>query len=398
MAGGPIRVREPSGRNLAWPRAAVVWSFLAIGCQPLLAGSQEVHLARTEEIFTAGFEEDGLFFGWIGGLAVATDGRVLVHDADPGDGPAVTVFGQDGRVLTRWGTIGEGSGELSGGPAAVAIEGDSVLIAGAVGRIGLYDWSGQEFVRSNATPGMFWEATVRRGRVLGWRIAPQAVEGKIVFAATLGPVDGTEWSTRPIETMHLASPLTAPPLMAAIPSGRLVVGYGDEYSLQVVSAESGDTLGQVTRNVPTRSQAETDAFVERALHFFAHPQEAPDSWSTVVRRSAVPTDVVGRDGRLPVIRKILWGPPGVLWVQRGLGIDDEYAAPLDRPDDSLLWESFEIAANSEVTFLGLVALPRGFRPLAGNREVMAAVVWDELGRQGVRVLRVTVPGLDMNPP
>ncbi|MYA64942.1 MAG: hypothetical protein F4Y21_09895 [Gemmatimonadetes bacterium] len=378
-------------------RSGIVgWWFLVTTCLPLVIVAQEVPVARTEEVFTVGFADDDLFFGWIGGLSVAPDGRVLVHDADPGDGPAVTVLAPNGAVVARWGVVGEGPGELSGGPAAVAVEGESVLIAGSVGRIGIYDWSGEELSRSNVSPGMFWEAAVFGGRVVAWQLMPQVVEGKMGFAATLGPVDGGAWSTRTIESMHLASPLTAPPLLVAIPGRRLVVGYGDEYSLRVVASESGETLGLVTRDVSRRSQDDTDAFHESALRYFAHPEETPDTWSTIVRRSAVPTEVVGRDSRLPVIRKILWGPPGVLWVERGLGIDDEYAAPLDRPDDSRLWDTFKVTDDNQVTFLGPVALPRGFRPLAGNGELMAGVVWDELGRLGVRVLRMTVGGLAAN--
>ena len=120
------------------------WWFLVTTCLPLVIVAQEVPVARTEEVFTVGFADDDLFFGWIGGLSVAPDGRVLVHDADPGDGPAVTVLAPNGAVVARWGVVGEGPGELSGGPAAVAVEGESVLIAGSVGRIGIYDWSGEE--------------------------------------------------------------------------------------------------------------------------------------------------------------------------------------------------------------------------------------------------------------
>ena len=355
-------MRPLSRGHPAWRRSVVI-ALLAVSCLPLMVDAQEARVAQTEELFTSGFEKDGLFFGWVGALSVASDGRVLVYDAEPGDGPAVTVFDPHGAVLARWGAIGEGRGELSGGPAALAIEGDSVLIAWPVGRIGTYHWSGQEFGRSNVPPGMFWEASSINGRVLAWRIVPQAVEGKMVFTALLGSGDGGDvWTTRTIETIHLTSPLTAPPLMAAIPGRRIVVGYGDEYSLQVISGESGDTLGQLTRDVPRRNQADTDVFLERALYYFAHPAEAPDSWSRVVRRSAVPTELVGRDTRLPLIRKIFWGPPGVLWVERGLGINDEHAGPLDRPDDSLLWDIFEIDGGGRFSgqssyLTGFVRLP-----------------------------------------
>ena len=66
----------------------------------------------------------------------------------------------------------------------------------------------------------------------------------------------------------------------------------------------------------------------------------------------------------------------------------------------------EIAETAEVFTLGLdgdlhfqriksvsISLPEGFSPMAGNDSLLAGVVVDELDQSGLRVLRVSVPGM-----
>jgi len=77
-------------------------------------------------------------------------------------------------------------------------------------------------------------------------------------AVFFGPADGQEtWSTRVLNTFPPAGsgafPLRSRPILASIPEGRTVVGYGDEYALQVISGESGDTVMEVRRETPRRA-------------------------------------------------------------------------------------------------------------------------------------------------
>lgn len=371
---------------------AVILPFLTLvmAAQQTSAQAQEFMRPQAEEVFTAGFD-DQLFFGFVTALAITDDGRLVVYDSQPGEGPAVTVFSPDGNVITRWGRIGEGPGELTGGPAALAIEGDTVLVAGPVGRVGFFTFAGDELARAIVPPGLFWRASLLNGDVVAWRIAPSTTQGSLGFEAVFGSGDGERtWGTRTLSGITLGSSLKAPPLLATLPGKRVVVGFGDEYSLYVISAESGDTLGLLARDVQRRSQADTEAFLERALHYSANPEEAPEAWSSLVDPwVAGQPGLAGYDNPLPLIRNIFWGPPGVLWVERALGLDDDYAGPLDRPDDSRLWDIIAIDDDHGGEYLGPLALPMEFSPLVGNSEFVAGIVLDRLGRQGVRVLRLT---------
>ena len=180
-------------------------------------------------------------------------------------------------------------------------------------------------------------------------------------------------------------------ILASIPEHRVVVGYGDRYSLQVISGESGNTIMEVSRDVSQRAQAEVETFLNQMRDHLSHPRKAPDTWSTLVRRHDRPRSLGRRyDNPLPMIQSVFWGPPGVLWVERGLGISDEYSQPLEHPDDSRMWDNFAISDNG-FEYLGPVVLPTDFRPLAGNDQLLVGVVEDEMDRQAVQVLRVTIP-------
>lgn len=356
------------------------------------AMAQEIVVADTEELFTIGFNEAQLFFGEVTDVAMAPDGRVVIHDRRSGDGLAVTVLSPEGEVIARWGRSGDGPGELSGGWTVLSIEGDTVLVAGTP-RSGFYDWSGQELSRRDAPLGLFHEVALLAAEVFAWRQAPDMdaiARGEIAQELRFGPWHEREvWQRRTIQGSVFSS-LTARPLLAVIPGHRMVVGYGDEYLLHVIAAPTGDTVSAIVRDVAKRGRSETEAFVEDARRHFANPGEAPVDWSSVVRRSQSPRTGLSDRESLPIVRKVFWGPPGVLWVERGLGIADEYAGPIDHPDQSRLWDLFELG-DTQPVFRGAIALPDGFHPYDGNSDRLVGLVYDELDRQAIRVLHVEVP-------
>ena len=366
----------------------------AIACgQVYAAVAQEVVVADTEELFTIGFNEAQLFFGEVTDVVMAPDGSVAIHDRRSGDGLAVTVLSPEGEIIGRWGRSGDGPGELSGGWTLLSIEGDTVLVAGTP-RSGFYNWSGQELSRRDAPLGLFHEVALLGGEVFAWRQAPDMdaiARGEIAQELRFGPWHEREiWQRRTLQGSVFSS-LTARPLLAVIPGHRMVAGYGDEYVLHVIAAPAGDTIGTITREVAKRSRSETEAFLEEARHHFANPAEAPVDWSSVVRRSQSPRTGLSDRESLPMVRRVFWGPPGVLWVERGLGIADEYAGPIDHPDQSRLWDLFEVG-DTQPVFRGAIELPDGFHPYDGSRDRLVGLVYDELDRQAIRVLRVEVPG------
>lgn len=373
--------------------AALACALHCVNSAPLSA--QTPRVAQTEVVFTVGFDESRLYFGFISQIAMAPDGRVLVHDMRPADGPAVTVLSPTGDVLARWGTTGEGPGELPGGPAGVSVEGDTVVVA-ALRHLGIYTWAGREIGRSATTEETtFLDVSRSAGRTFAWRLGFHVGDDDFYPAVFFGPADGQEtWNTRVLNTFPPvgsgAFPLRSRPILASIPEGRTVVGYGDEYALQVISGESGDTVMEVRRETPRRAPSEVETFLEKARYHLRHPRGAPAAWSSLVQRGDAPRSMLPYDIPLPVIRRVFWGPPGVLWVERGLGIDDRYSQPLERPDDNRMWDLFEIGDDA-FEYVSPVSLPMGFHPLAGNHQLLAGVVEDEMDRQAIRVLRVTVP-------
>ena len=381
------------------PNATLSVRLALAGCAAIGSGqvyaavAQEVVVADTEELFTIGFNEAQLFFGEVTDVVMAPDGSVAIHDRRSGDGLAVTVLSPEGEIIGRWGRSGDGPGELSGGWTLLSIEGDTVLVAGTP-RSGFYNWSGQELSRRDAPLGLFHEVALLGGEVFAWRQAPDMdaiARGEIAQELRFGPWHEREiWQRRTLQGSVFSSS-TARPLLAVIPGHRMVAGYGDEYVLHVIAAPAGDTIGTITREVAKRSRSETEAFLEEARHHFANPAEAPVDWSSVVRRSQSPRTGLSDRESLPMVRRVFWGPPGVLWVERGLGIADEYAGPIDHPDQSRLWDLFEVG-DTQPVFRGAIALPDGFRPYDGSRDRLVGLVYDELDRQAIRVLRVEVPG------
>lgn len=333
------------------PNAKLSARLALAGCAAIAYGhvdaavAQETVVADTEELFTIGFDEAQHFFGDVTDVFMAPDGSVVIHDRRSGDGLAVTVLSPEGEIIARWGSSGDGPGELSGGWTVLSIEGDTILVAGTP-RSGFYNWSGHELSRSDAPLGLFHEVALLGGEVFAWRQAPDMdalARGEIAQELRFGPRHEREiWQRRTLQGSVFSS-LTARPLLAVIPGHRMVAGYGDEYVLHIITGPAGDTIGTIVRDVVKRNRRETEAFLEQARRYFANPTEAPADWSSVVRRSQSPRTGLGDREFLPMVRRVLWGPPGVLWVERGLGIADEHAGPIDHPDQSRLWDLFELS-------------------------------------------------------
>ncbi len=372
----------------------LVWCFALVGtvvfaAEALGAEGQTGVGVRTEEVFTIGFDDSELHFGVIVAMAMFDDGRIVVSDYGSTDAPQIAVVSAEGDVVAQWGRMGDGPGELDG-VVMVGIEGETIVAAGM--RTGLYTWQGAETRRWSAPSvgGMTVKVALAAGNVIAWRMTADVSDGGL-FAMVLGASDGSRvWHKRRADDfMRLFNPFRAFPLLASMPEGRVVAGYGDKYVLHVIAGESGDTLGTIARDVSQRRP--TASFLRDLRRHLAHPGEAPEDWSSLVRRSAPPVDMADGIESFPMITNVFWGPPGALWVERGLGVDDEYAGPLGRPNASRLWDIFDVG-GTEATFLGAVSLPDGFRPMAGNDSLLAGVVSDDLERSAARVLRVVAPG------
>ena len=356
--------------------------------------------AETETVFTLGLDGDDLLFQLIKSISISEDGKIVVLDVVSDSDPAVTVVSPSGDVMARWGRAGDGPGGLEDAQLrAVFVGSDTVAVAG-YGRAAAYTWRGEELVRYQLAAthvpeslgagnlgGLVRAIAFVAGRIVTWKLGfdyaklgelAAAGGGDIdeMFSAVsssmrykFGPWDESEtWTTRaapPALDISLSARFFPQPVLAAIPGRRVVVGFGDEYVLHVLSGESGDTIGRIARDVPVRYP--TPAFVRSAA--FRDGEEELESFG--------------------LIKDAFWGPPGVLWVERDLGVDDGFSGPLEHWKECRSWDLFDVDGG---TFLGAVSLPEGFSPMAGNDSLLAGVVVDELEQAGLRVLRVSVPG------
>lgn len=379
------RKKKPAKSTVFLWCIVLVWMVVS-ATEALGAEGQAWIDMRTKEEFTIGFDDDELHFGVIVAMAMSDDGRTVVSDYGPASDPQVTVVSAEGNVLARWGRMGDGPGELTGA-SVLATGGDTVVAAGL--RMGIYTWEGAELRRW--TPGgSHVKVALAGGNVFAWRMTPDVSHGGM-FAMVLSGPDGVPLGRkrRGDDFMRFLDPFRPGPLLASVSSDRVVAGYGDRYVLHVVAGESGDTLSTIARDVGVRSP--TKRFLADLRRYSADPSGAPEKWSTLVRRSDPPFEIANGIESFSLIANVFWGPPGVLWVERGLGVEDEYSAPLDRPNENRLWDLFDV--GSEAIFLGVASLPEDFRPLAGNDSLLAGIVRDDVMRHAMRVLRVEVADL-----
>lgn len=74
----------------------------------------------------------------------------------------------------------------------------------------------------------------------------------------------------------------------------------------------------------------------------------------------------------PVVSKVFQGPADALWVQRGAGVGDELAEPVDPPSGE--YTAFDLFDLEDYGYLGVVRLPGEFQPVAANETRLAGVV------------------------
>lgn len=333
--------------------------------QPLLTPS----IRPAYEVGTRGRELVG-----IRDLYFTPSGDLVVLDQD-----LVLVFDVDGNERFAWGGMGDGPGEFKA-PLSVAAN-DSIVLVGEAGRVGMYTLDG-EYVRVYRTggPTSFVADLGFAGNVpvaLTMAIMGQSAVLRLTDERELAAVAGT---IRP------GVLFAAVPAMTTTADGRVVTSLGSEYSWQVMDVATAEHLNSGIRDVEVR--AVTTEFKDKMLEYLEDPSSAPEGWSPWVGTRPTPAALLSRirfAETFPVISRMFAGPGDALWVQRGIGIGDDLAPPIDPP--SAEFTSFDLFDLASYEYRGVVQLPGDFQPMTATDTHIAGVVTSLL-LPTVRVLEV----------
>lgn len=333
--------------------------------QPLLTPS----IRQSYEVGTGNRELIGirdLYFTPSGGLVVLDQDMVLVFDAG-------------GNERYTWGRMGDGPGEFRS-PLSVAAN-DSIVLVGEAGRVGMYSLDG-EYIRLYRTGGPT-SFVADLGFAGGTPVAlTMAIMGQ---SAVRRLADETEIAT--VEgTIRPGVLFAAVPTMTTTADGRAVTSLGSEYSLEVVDVATAEHLNGVRRDVEVRSV--TTGFKDKMMGYLEDPSSAPEGWSQWVGTRPTPAAVLSRiqfAETFPVVSRMFAGPGRALWVQRGIGVGDDRAPPIDPP--SAEFTSFDLFDLVSYEYRGVVQLPGDFQPMAATDTHIAGVVTSRLV-PAIRVLEL----------
>ena len=330
-------------------------------------------------------------FGQIGAMALVNNGPLVVLDRLAAD--AVAIFSEDGNLVHSWGHRGQGPGEMTLPQALAISEHGDVAVANGT-RVSVHTMAGehQRTLSANGMPSS-----------LAFDSLAQVVALVVPVPSTTNPEmevrlerlndEVTFWRRSIPSLIRLLVP--RPHLLMAAHSGaKVVVGLGSAYEMTAIDINNGRMIGRVARDTQVR-------LIDRSLSarmkdFITGRRDPPEGWTSligVVGRTPVPQpmeELIEIADSLPVLRYAFWGPPGgTLWVNRGIGIDDDVAPSVERPDDSLAL--YDLFRDGGYEYFGTTQAPAGAILMAGDSNRVAAVVVDSLGVQSVRLMRVAFP-------
>jgi hypothetical protein len=361
---------------------------------------------RVEEDLRIGVAEGDpeLQFGMIGGIDVDAEGRIYALDTQAG---RVRVFDPEGELITAFGRIGGGPGELS--QAAVGLFVDparTVLVPDMMNqRVARFSAEGEPLPSATlsleAGIPMAWSRSpeghllqqVRRMDLPGAAPSGARPTDFILVLGEDGAVRDTLASFPAGETFTMGGPGGAPRIRffspervwAPLDGLRVVMGLNSEYSLSIREG-SGEVSTIIRRDFIRRpvTERETRAFLQ-ALFSAWEDAGVPPAAAAQMR------DNVEFEDHWPALAALLPGPEGTVWVQR---VDPETA--LD-PDDftdlqslqpgSPAWDVFDDRGR----YLGVVDMPERFTPSRILEDRVYGIHRDDLGVQRVMRLRLDRP-------
>jgi hypothetical protein len=369
--------------------------------EPLWTSEQTWTLSETLRIGSAEDEPD-YQFGLIAGIAVASDGRVVVADQQ---GQHLRVFAPDGTYERTIGKPGGGPGELGLGISGVIVGPNDTIVVADMGnqRVNIYLLDGT-FVRSfrielqQGLP-LRWDAT-KDGRMVS-QVRPVQFPGMpaptdssdvIVVRNSDGTAGDTLLKVPSGKTFQLGGQQPQVELFAAEPAWAVygdgvLYGVNDDYRFGVY--EAGGTLRRVIskpftpRDISEADQHAMMTAFERLWRRFGLTQEQVAQARQTITFAA----------RYPAYLQMLEGVDGSIWVQGVQSptnlppeLQDSYNPQLDL--GSRAWDVFD----ADGRYLGVVDMPLRFQPVRFLRNAIYGIQRDELDVQYVVKFQVVSSG------
>jgi hypothetical protein len=369
--------------------------------QPLWEPDQGWTVTEALRIGSAEGEPD-YQFGMLAGIAVASDGRIVVADQQ---GQHLKVFAPDGTYERTIGKPGGGPGELGLGISGVVLGPSDTILVADMGnqRVNVYLLDGT-FVRSfriefqQGLP-LRWEAT-RDGRMVN-QVRPVQFPGMpapadssdvIVVRKSDGAAGDTLLKVPSGKTFALGGQRPEVKLFASEPAWALygndvLYGVNDDYRFGVYAA--GGTLKRlIAKPFTPREVSEADQLAmmnafERLWKAFGLTQDQVAQAKQTIKFA----------DRYPAYLQMLEGVDGSIWVQ---GVQSPTNLPPEMQDSynpqldfgSRTWDVFD----AEGRYLGVVNMPPRFQPVRFLGNVIYGIQRDELDVQYVVKLQVVGSG------
>ena len=355
-----------------------------------------------EELRIGTVEGDANYqFGQIGFLAVGSDGRIFVLDAQA---QHIKAFGADGEFQHTIGKPGGGPGEIGLGAQFVLTGPDDTLIVPDMAnqRVSLFlpDGSSAGSYPLSLADGipMLFQTTSAGMLAMQRRPMPapnQPVRDSmdvVVVVTTGGTVTDTLMTFPSGKTFQMSGGTpeinlyTQESVWRLTEDLKLVYATNDDYRLSLYASDG--TCERIISKpferqpVSERDQRAVMSFIERAWT----DAGVPPSMLPQLR------NIVHFGESFPAFAAIQLGPQGTIWVQHvqsAAALSDEELEQYNLLEDTGApeWDVFD----AEGRFLGVVSMPRRFAPRVFRDDKVYGVWRDELDVQYVMRLRVVTP-------
>lgn len=353
---GTGRFAKPKLYGMARFISPGLWLMLLASAAPLEA--QPMLLDPVISVAIGGMDKELV---GVRDMYYAPSGDLVILDLDE-----VIVLDPKGEIKHVWGRMGGGPGEFTL-PIAIAAN-DSTVFVAERDKVGVFHLDG-DFIENLRVdnPTTF--------------VADVALLGDEPFALVLAVMEQAEVIALSDQRTLAVVPVTfqpgvifgALPSMAALDDERFVVAQGDTYAARVLNFGTAQEVGLISRDVDIRPV--TDDFRDKMLRYLENPASAPGGWAAWVGTEPAPPALLSQirfAETFPAVSKMFQGPANALWVQRGAGVGDDLAEPVDPPSGE--YTAFDLFDLEDYGYLGVVRLPGDFQPVAANEARLAGVV------------------------
>jgi len=334
-------------------------------------------------------------FGQIGGVGIASDGRIVVLDQQ---GQDLRIYGADGTYEATIATSGSGPGELGPGASPVMIgPGDTIAVADMGNqRVSLFTAEGSSAGswRIEFTDGIPMRWDVRHAHIVSqvrpFAMTPDAEVDTMDVILERG-WDGTVLDT--LLTMKSGETFkakggdvsfnffTAEPQWTIASSGELMYGVNDRYRIELYEAGELQRVVTMPHEPDPVTEADQTAFKDVLKEAWSTAGVPPQQVDMLLSR-------VSFADTYPAYLQFLGGPDGTIWVQ--------HLRPPSTltPDEMAKFNPMSLGASTwdvldaEGRYLGQVETPERFQPFEIVDGKMIGVWRDDLDVQYVLILNI----------